>query len=280
MRLLISVFEKSKGPGKLLLVENEQIVDSIDHFTNFRGITKRDSSIFVIDKVGTIFAVEIKDSSIKITKENQISGIEDAHDLYALPYRFITSCTANSYAKDTKGNTYKPFLVDPFVLEQLNIDHQDLYHLNSFAPYKNGFLLSVFTSIPYKDDSRWRDRNAEGAIIFWNEYGFQEILANSLSQPHSIRVKNGKIYFCDSKKSEFCIVEKGNKQGHGVAPEGFIRGMDFYEDNIIVGHSKSRVMNVGSCGYSVFTIIAPHKKLGRFTELKGNFKEIYDLIVI
>lgn len=267
MRLLVTVFEKLSGPGSILLVEDGDILVKKDYKRNLRGLAKLNNEHYVIDKKGFIYTVNINNLNLK--NVTRITGIEDAHDLRAYGEELITSCTARSYAKDTKSRVYTPFLTSPVTMNSLDINHQDLYHMNSFVPYKDGFLISVFSTVPYKDDSRWRDRNSQGAIIYWSEYGFQDVLAGNLSQPHSIRPIGGKVYFCNSRHSTVFNGEKFVR----INPTGFIRGLDIKDNIVVAGHSKSRVMNTGKCGYSLVN-------KDKFFELKGNFREVYDIKIV
>ena len=115
---------------------------------------------------------------------------------------------------------------------------EDRCHLNGLA-LKDGkpYIVSMFDRTNAKEG--WRNGKFDTGLLINVENN--EILADALSMPHSPVYDNGKLYFLQSATGKVCVYNIENMNIDVLTTlTCFTRGMDVYDDYLIVGGSKLR----------------------------------------
>lgn len=115
---------------------------------------------------------------------------------------------------------------------------EDRCHLNGLA-MEDGKPKYV-TAVAQTDVADgWRDHRRDGGCVI--DVESSEIIAHSLSMPHSPRVYRGKLWLHNSGAGEFGSIDMdtGRFEPLTFAP-GYLRGLSFHGDFAIVGLSKPR----------------------------------------
>jgi uncharacterized protein (TIGR03032 family) len=115
---------------------------------------------------------------------------------------------------------------------------EDRCHLNGFCMDSDG--LRFATAFSRTDTpGGWRERRSFSGIII--DISSDTILLESLVLPHSPRMHNGDLYFCESGRGAICRINKGVGDVETLFEfSGFARGMDFQSDLCCVGLSTLR----------------------------------------
>lgn len=128
----------------------------------------------------------------------------------------------------------------------------DAIHLNDMISWEDGLLASAFSHQPF---GHWKqsglDWKSEGWGVLFHMRRTQgrtvaRIVASGLNCPHSLAVRDGRVYCCSSAKGEFYCFEP---DAHGLLREArrwkitdshFLRGCLRVEDGWILGGSSAR----------------------------------------
>jgi len=126
---------------------------------------------------------------------------------------------------------WKPWFIDRIVSE-------DRCHLNGMA-MQDGLPKYATAFNTGNTHQSWRENITQtGAIM---DVTTNEIVVDGLAMPHSPRIYNGELYCLLSATSELIKVdvEKGTYETI-IKLDGFVRGMDLYQDYLFIGLSKLR----------------------------------------
>jgi len=112
---------------------------------------------------------------------------------------------------------------------------EDSSHLNSVAIYRGELIASIFGNF-----TRYRQYK-EGTAGLGKIYNVRtgDPLIEGLSQPHSLTVVEGLLYFCSSQEKKLCIYD-GEEVIRTVTLPGYARGLAVGKKYIYVGLSLSR----------------------------------------
>lgn len=175
---------------------------------------------------------------------------------------------------------WKPSFID-------EINSNDQCHLNGMAlvegkpKYATAFAQ---TSLP----KGWRETNLQEGIFIDIENN--EILLDNIFIPHSPRVHKDKIYFLESATSKLKILDlKTSKADTVVKLDGFVRGLDFFDDYAFVGISKIRSssktfgkLDISKSDHLAGTVVVElsTKKIVGYIKYTNSVNEIYDVKVL
>lgn len=234
-------------------------------------------------------------SSTLVPRTLHAIGNHEVHGIYPDdPYaplfvstRFSALCRLN--LKDPEiavDAVWKP----PFISE---IKGEDRCHLNDvcFVDGKPKYACCVCESDAVDG---WRDHRESGGVVI--DMDSNEIIARSLSMPHSIRWYKGALWVLQSGTGELGTIDlkTGEFTAHIFLP-GFLRGLQFFERYAIVGSSLDRHENrfkgleLGKrleekkttpiCGF--FIVDMTSWTVVEKVEIKhGNVHEIYDVAIV
>jgi uncharacterized protein (TIGR03032 family) len=115
---------------------------------------------------------------------------------------------------------------------------EDRCHLNGLAMVEG--KPKYVTAVSQSDvTSGWRDKRTSGGCLI--DIESNEVIATGLSMPHSPRYYHDRLWLLNSGTGEFgtLSLERGAFEPVTFWP-GYLRGLAFYENFIIVGLSRPR----------------------------------------
>lgn len=227
-----------------------------------------------------------------VPRRAHTTGDLDMHDIVVdRAGRVLFVNTAYScVAMLSERYSFKPLWKPPFISR---LAPEDRCHLNGLALDDEGQPAYV-TAVSRSDVATgWRERRHEGGLLI--DVRSNEVVASSLSMPHSPRLYQGKLWVLNSGTGEFGYVEKESGRFEPIAfCPGFIRGLSFCGDYAIVGLSKPRREKAFSglaldraleekdadarCG--LWIIDLKNGVIAHSLELEGVVVELYDVQVL
>ena len=173
-----------------------------------------------------------------VPRRAHTTGDLDMHDIVVdRAGRVLFVNTAYScIATLSERYSFQPLWKPPFISR---LAPEDRCHLNGLAIDEEGQPAYV-TAVSRSDVATgWRERRHEGGLLI--DVRSNEIVASSLSMPHSPRLYQGKLWVLNSGTGELGYVEMDSGRFEPIAfCPGFIRGLSFCGDYAIVGLSKPR----------------------------------------
>lgn len=164
------------------------------------------------------------------------TGMADIHELnWGNEGLWAVNTAFSCLCKMDDRYSFKPQWKPEFITE---LAPEDRCHLNGLA-MKDGkpFCVSVFDKTNTKEG--WRNGKADTGMLINVETN--EIIVDSLSMPHSPFYNDGKIYFLQSAIGGVFVYDLERKKLSQISKlTCFARGLDLFEDYLIVGGSKLR----------------------------------------
>ncbi|WP_338761467.1 TIGR03032 family protein [Bernardetia sp. ABR2-2B] len=172
---------------------------------------------------------------VYIPRQAFTTGDLDAHDISKDKDGNIVFVNTryNCIAQVSEKYNFKPIWSPPFITKMIS---EDRCHLNGMA-MRDGKPRYV-TMVAQTDRlDGWREHRHNGGVVMDMETN--EVLAESLSMPHSPRYYQDKLWVLNAGRGEFGYVENGK-----FIPitwlDGFLRGLVFYKNYALIGLSKPR----------------------------------------
>lgn len=144
----------------------------------------------------------------------------------------LFSCLATT--DDT--HSFTPIWKPPFISK---LAAEDRCHLNGLATDQDNHIRYV-TAISESDANEgWRDHREQGGIVI--DVNSNDIIARSLSMPHSPRLYQDKLWLLNSGTGYFGYIDinKGSFEPVAFCP-GYTRGLAFHGDFALIGLSMPR----------------------------------------
>lgn len=165
------------------------------------------------------------------------TGDIDLHDI-ALDHEgrpvFVNtlfSCLATA----SETHSFRPIWRPPFISR---LAAEDRCHLNGLAMRDGApaFVTAVSTSDVHEG---WRQHRREGGVIV--DVASGEVVAGSLSMPHSPRWHQGQLYVLNSGAGEFGVVDCASGQFTSICfCPGYARGLGLMKGFAVIGISTCR----------------------------------------
>lgn len=209
-----------------------------------------------------------------------------AHSIHSLNENFVgVADTGNSrLVFVTNDNTLAPLSFSP--LEEWQEVPEDAIHLNDFATWRDGVIVSAFHYQPFArwrhSDLAWR-REGWGAIFYIKRYkgkSLSRIIACGLDCPHTLITHGEEICCCSSYRGEFYRFlpdERGTLQQierKHITSDHFLRGALRLKDAWLFGGSSFRK---GDANSNMSLYLMPDSgKIERM--LVAGAGEIYDIL--
>lgn len=175
---------------------------------------------------------------------------------------------------------WKPDFIDALVSE-------DRCHLNGMAML-NGKPKYVSAFGVGNTQQSWRENITKTGVII--DVDTNEIVIDGLAMPHSPRIYNGELYVLLSATGELIKV---NPKDHSyevvVKIDGFVRGMDLYNDYLFIGLSKLRKNSStfahldfaeGADTAGIIVVHLPTASIAGKLTYKTSLDEIYDIHIL
>lgn len=270
-KLLISCPKDANDPGGLYIVDFELNTISQILVGDCRGIAPYIHGYFIATNSNGI---------LKLDKQFNVLNQYESPSL-DLHGAMIDGHESLLYVVETKHNTIGIYKIDPFMrIDEIKISHYDTdhNHINDIWIESDSMYVSMFSF-----EHNWRrvEGTYDGVIAEYDipTKSFKKIIHSGLQLPHTVKIINGDIYYCDSlnlniKRDDSTIAQFN----------GFTRGLAYDDWHFYVGQSELRHLekivkklnNVTlDCGIHIFD---PISHTSRFFKIPAN--QIYEIIII
>ena len=150
----------------------------------------------------------------------------------------------------------------------------DSLHLNSICFLDGRLVASIFGRFEEHRGYKNATRGA-GQVL---DVVSGKVLVTGLSQPHSLRMQDGRLWLCDSEAHKLRVYDNG-KLVNEVDLGGYVRGLAFGRDDLYVGLSRSR-NDVSAQAGSASIVVLDRATLSRRGSIDIPANEIYDVCVL
>lgn len=234
-QLLISNCTTDPAHGGVYLLETETGASVRIHDQASRGMTIAPHGIFVVGNRGGVHRIDPQSRTSTPCAELPVNG---SHDLRWMDGEFLLVA---SY-----GNRILRLDRDFRILDQFNVveDEGDVCHANCIVRDGDRLLLSVFTlTSGRREEKRYtREWREDGKVleIDWSERRYT-VVADSLSQPHSLLPEDGEVYCCESLASRIVALDLASNRRRVLREDyGFVRGLALTGGRAYAGVSRVR----------------------------------------
>ncbi len=221
-----------------------------------------------------------------VPSASHVTGMINIHDIaYGDEGLWVVNSAFSCLATIEPGYSFVPRWKPPFISD---LKPEDRCHLNGMA-LQNGEPRYVTTFNQMDKKNAWKsDGKLKGTLI---DVETDEILLDDLIMPHSPKVHQEQLYFCESGRGLVCRYDPIDKRKVNLAQlQGFTRGIDFWGPLMFVGTSQTRksdTKNVAPvslefdetyCGIWIINL-ETNEIVGEVI-FEGDVKQIYDLTII
>ena len=193
--------------------------------------------------------------AVYVPQSATVTGEIDIHDMAVDKKRQLVfvntlfSCLATT----SDSYSFRPLWQPPFVTE---LEPEDRCHLNGLA-MRNGLPAYATTASQTNTAESWREHRRDGGCVI--DVKSNEIIAHSLSMPHSPRWYDGKLWLHNSGAGEFGYIDLDSGRFEPVCfCPGYLRGLAFCDGYAVMGLSKPR----GDKGFDDLALGKKLKKIG------------------
>ncbi|MCB0402666.1 MAG: TIGR03032 family protein [Flavobacteriales bacterium] len=171
-----------------------------------------------------------------IPRTTYYTGQIDIHDIdFGVDGIYAVNTSFSCVVKIDGEFSFTPVWTPPFIS---NLVSEDRCHLNGMA-LENGLPKYVTALGRGNSFQSWRDHIASGGVIM--DVDSSEVITQNVPMPHSPRIWNGELFVLHTATGELVCVDKNTGQHQVVfKQDGFLRGMDRYDDYAFIGMSKLR----------------------------------------
>jgi GT2 family glycosyltransferase len=150
----------------------------------------------------------------------------------------------------------------------------DSLHLNSICFLDGRLVASIFGR--FEQHRGYKNATRGAGLVLDVVSG--SVLVTGLSQPHSLKVQDGRLWLCDSEAHVLRVFDNGKLVAE-VDLQGYVRGLAFGRDDIYVGISRSR-NDVSDEARSASIVVLDRATLARRGSIDIPANEIYDICVL
>jgi hypothetical protein len=248
------------------------------------GLARSQGKIFVLFmSLQKIFYVAVlQEEDLSPLYYQELPEVKDGHSLLVIDNLLYVVSTGTDEV--ICYNIKETFLENSRVVWQAGDTKSDTHHLNSMVEYNGEILVSAFGP---KAGQLWS--TASNGYIY--NISNHSLVVEGLYHPHSLSVKDGKIYYSDSHRNSFCVVGKVES----VFDLGsYTRGIAWLSDDLVcmatsvgrrVSKSTGLITNpadpgeiAGDCKLFIGNII--EKKIINVLDLSWFGAEVYDILVL
>ena len=185
-------------------------------------------------------ASEVPHDQCWISRTSAITGSIHGHELaWGRSGLWVVNTLFSSLCTLSQQFNFVPRWQPPFISELID---QDRCHLNGLA-MESGSPRFVTVLGETNEPAGWRKNKVSGGAIL--EVPSGQTLCRGLCMPHSPRVHNGQLWFCNSGMGHLTRVDRSSgKLLSAAALPGYTRGLAIHNDIAFVGLSKIRETNI------------------------------------
>lgn len=219
------------------------------------------------------------------------TGDLDVHDIVVTEEGQVVFVNTlfNCLATISQTHSFAPIWKPPFVSK---LAAEDRCHMNGVALDRG--KPRYVTAVSQSDIvDGWRDRRRDGGCVI--DIESNELVASSLSMPHSPRVYRDQLWLLNSGTGYFGRIDRSNGGFEPLAfCAGYLRGMAFTTDFAVVGLSRPRENKTftgldlddqlaerdaeARCGLQVIDLRT--MDIVHWLRIEGVVAELYDVVVL
>lgn len=277
------VLLKLKGDDGSKYIQNQIRIDYPQKTKSATGIARGSGRIFVLfmQSEKALIAI-LNEKDFSLLKYQELPEVSDPHSvLYTDSELFIVSTGTDEIIQYSITDDE---LIKPRVFWKASNSKEDTHHINSIINLNGEIIISAFGK---KEERGWPSAQNGFILNITN----REVIKEGIYHPHTLSTRNGKIYYCESKRSEFRSIEESD---YLFKFEGYTRGVAWLTDNIVCIASSNRGKNTrfrriltritnrdfirGSSTLCILDVM--QRKLIDVIDLSMNGPEVYDILVI
>lgn len=254
-----------------------QLENMVEPGQNFQGHDK----MYVPRRSWLTGQLDIHDITIAPVEDNLSTGNRGK----CIFVNSLFSCLATLHPRHSFTPLWKP----PFISQ---LAPEDRCHLNGLALADDGQPAYVTACGPSDIVDGWRDHRRDGGCLI--HVPNKEIVAASLSMPHSPRLYQGRLWLLNSGTGELGYIDPQTGRFESVVfCGGYLRGLAFWKNFAIVGLSKPREQTFSGlvlqekleakkaapfCGLQIIDLDTGN--IVTWLRIEGRIEELYDVVVL
>ena len=252
--------------------------------TTATGLTLTEDKIFVLftSRENKTYIAALSKNGLVPLFYYELDKIKDGHSILAIKdYLYVVSTGTDEVIRyDIEEDS----LQNPQVIWRASDRKQDTHHINSIIEYEGDILISAFGP---KNGALWS--TALNGYIF--NITSNSFITDGIHHPHSLTVRNGKIYYSDSHRNSFRMLGKTETI---FDLHGYTRGVSWLSDDLVslatsvgrriskstgmIGNAADPGELAGECSLLLGKI--SKKKIVGKVDLSGFGPEIYDILML
>lgn len=246
------------------------------------GLTKTRDRIYIafISELGKQCIACLKKENLAIMYSQELPEVIDCHSILAVDNTMYLVSTGTDEVIQYEILTDS--LQNPRIIWRASDAKKDTHHVNSIVNKGGNVLISAMGN---KSSQLW----SSALTGYIHDITRDVRVKEGISHPHSLSVRKGKIYYCNSYENTFCSVEEGAL----FNLKGYSRGTAWLSDTLVcmassIGRKKSKSTGVvidphnnnaraGECMLIVGDVSS--RKVVSQTQLSWFGPEVYDLLI-
>lgn len=252
--------------------------------TQVTGLTKTEDRIFVVfsTKEGNWYFAALNQNDLTPLFYRELPGVADCHSILTIKNKLyiVSTGTDEVLCYDILNDVVSA----SSVFWQASDARKDTHHINSIIEKDGDILISAFGK---KTGQFWS--TATNGYIYNITKGIY--VKEEIYHPHSLSVKDGRVYYSDSQNNTFCSIEDANPL---FGLNGYTRGVTWLSDDLVcmassigrrVSKSTGLIANpadpgeiAGECNLIIGNIVS--REIIKQVDLSWFGPEIYDLLTL
>ena len=248
------------------------------------GITRGSGLIYVLfTREDKTYIAILDEGDFHFLKYQELPEVSDPHSILYLDSEiFIVSTGTDEVIMYhlTRENE----LINSRVFWKASDSKSDTHHVNSIILSNGDIIISAFGE---KKDKGWP--SAQNGYIYNTTKN--EIIKQGIYHPHTLTARNGRIYYCESKRNKFRSVGMSD---YLFKFESYTRGVAWLSDTLVCVANSNRGKNTlfrriltkmtnrdfirGASTLYLLDIM--QRKLLNVIDLSMNGPEVYDILAI
>ncbi len=196
------------------------------------GISRGDGKIFILFSSWNRTYISILDEKgLTPIRYQELPEVNDPHSILFLEnYVYIVSTGTDQVIRYKFGKNFN--LINAEVIWCASHQKSDTHHINSIVEFNGDIIVSAFGP---RNGKKWT--SAMNGYIY--NISKEKIVKENIYHPHTISIMDDDIYYCESRKSEFCSVNRGVI----YKLNDYVRGVAWLKNDLVCIASSYRGKN-------------------------------------
>jgi len=262
-------------------IKSAPIYSGFDKLINsITGISQDSKYLYLLSPGQTTQLSILDKQTLSSVSCQELPEVHDAHSILAYNGKLyvVSTGTDEIITYDIKDQS----AINPKIFWKIESSNKDTNHINSINNIKGDFYITAFGPKAAKLHS-----SARNGYILNISKGTK--IKKNIYHPHTLSVRNGTMYYCESSRKYFCSLTEDL-----LALNGYARGIAWINDHIVcvatsvgrtVSKSTGQILNPadpgtpsGACEITIYNIV--EKKILAKIDLSEFGPEIYDLLLL